>query len=272
MMASAPVGRLIGAGRTAEVFELPDGHVLKLFHASVPVEWVDVDLRASVLVHAAGLPAPACYGLRVVGDRTGIVLGHVAGRPMTAVMRTEPWRITGEARRLARLQHAIAGVAAPGLPSGRERLLGLIRSAVDVPDDLRAAAVDALAGLPDGDALCHGDLHPDNVLLDAGHAVVIDWMTATRGAAAADVARTVLLMQVGSLPAGRRLDMAMVGLARSVVRSTYLRERLRLGDVTRRDVEAWMLPLAVARYGERIDPERPKLERVARGYLASMRT
>ena len=217
---TAPLGQLVGAGRTAEVFELPDGRVLKLFHAWVPREWIEVDLRASTLVQLAGLPVPACYGRRDVGERTGIVLDRIDGRPMTSRMRRQPWHIPGEARRLARLQHAIAGVQAVGLPSGRERLEGLIRSAPDVPRDLRAAALAALEGLPDGAALCHGDLHPDNVLLDehADHAVVIDWMTATRGVAAADVARTILLMQVGTLPPGRRLDMTMVALARSLVR------------------------------------------------------
>jgi len=47
-------------------------------------------------------------------------------------------------------------------------------------------------GLPDGDRILHGDLHPGNVLADGDGWSVIDWSGAHIGARAADVASSVL--------------------------------------------------------------------------------
>ena len=52
--------------------------------------------------------------------------------------------------------------------------------------------MERLAGLPDGDQLCHGDFRPDNLVLTASGPVVLDWMTATRGVPVADVVRTLM--------------------------------------------------------------------------------
>ncbi|MFD1910018.1 phosphotransferase family protein [Paenibacillus rhizoplanae] len=55
-----------------------------------------------------------------------------------------------------------------------------------------------LAELPDGEKLCHGDFHPDNILMD-DKLWVIDWMTGVRGNPAADVARSVIMFSIGGL-------------------------------------------------------------------------
>jgi aminoglycoside phosphotransferase (APT) family kinase protein len=51
----------------------------------------------------------------------------------------------------------------------------------------------ALAALPDGDQICHGDFHPANILLTTQGDVVIDWNDATLGNPLADVARFSVL-------------------------------------------------------------------------------
>ena len=50
-----------------------------------------------------------------------------------------------------------------------------------------------LEDLPDGDAVLHGDFHPDNVLIQEGRYYVIDWPRACRGSFVADIAHTYLL-------------------------------------------------------------------------------
>ncbi len=39
---------------------------------------------------------------------------------------------------------------------------------------------DQYNALPDGDIFCHGNFHPDNVILTFGHPVLIDWPGAKR--------------------------------------------------------------------------------------------
>ena len=59
--------------------------------------------------------------------------------------------------------------------------------------------------LPDGDRLSHGDFHPANILMDGDEPVIIDWSNVTRGDPAADVARTLVILESGEPPPGTPL-------------------------------------------------------------------
>ena len=52
------------------------------------------------------------------------------------------------------------------------------------------ALLEAIAEMPDGDRLCHGDFHPLNILGDTADPLIIDWPDARRGEPAADVCRS----------------------------------------------------------------------------------
>jgi len=51
---------------------------------------------------------------------------------------------------------------------------------------MTAAERAALRELPDGEALCHGDFHPRNVIVDGDELTIIDWVDASSGPPAAD--------------------------------------------------------------------------------------
>src|SRR5262249_61495665 len=69
-----------------------------------------------------------------------------------------------------------------------------------VPEEFKRPAHERLASLHNGTSLCHWDFHPANLLQANGAPVVIDWTFAMRGDAAADVARTPLIIGVGAPP------------------------------------------------------------------------
>ncbi|WP_308530680.1 aminoglycoside phosphotransferase family protein [uncultured Paenibacillus sp.] len=64
---------------------------------------------------------------------------------------------------------------------------------------MKQEIMDYLKSLPDGTRLCHGDFHPENVMIGERN-WVIDWMTGMIGNPAGDVARTLLLFRFGTLP------------------------------------------------------------------------
>ena len=97
--------------------------------------------------------------------------------------------------------------------------------------DLAVAAVWLEANVPaDGEAvLCHGDLHPFNVLVDAsGVVTVLDWSAALLAPATYDLGFTSLLLEepplVAPAPLRRAVQAAGGALARRFVRA-YERER-----------------------------------------------
>jgi aminoglycoside phosphotransferase len=141
------------------------------------------------------LPVPALLGSYDDGDWVALVVEDVAG-----VVPSEPWRPD----ELARVVEAMAGLADRLTPSpiaGRpiavldeKGFRGFRTLAADpasaaplgpgVHDRLDAlAAIEATwTAAADGDALVHGDLRADNILMTADGVVFVDWPHARIGA------------------------------------------------------------------------------------------
>jgi aminoglycoside phosphotransferase (APT) family kinase protein len=126
--------------------------------------------------------------------------------------------------------------------------------------DLAERGMDALSRLPDGDRLCHGDFHPANIILAKQGPIVIDWPIATRGDAAADVARSLLILRIGELPPGSPMLLrTLEKVGRTVLLWRYTVSYMRAASIRRESIDRWTLPLAIARLSEGIVEERPRL-------------
>lgn len=153
-------GPLLASGRSADVYDIGDGKVLRRYRKPGH----DLETEVRVMRHAAerGYPVPTVHsfgGLDLVMDR-------VDGPTMIEALEAAPWKLVWHARVLARLQRKLARIAAP------DWLL-----ADSEPSD-RAQSV------------LHLDLHPMNVILSRRGPVVIDWTNAAGGPAGFDGAMT----------------------------------------------------------------------------------
>jgi len=259
-------GPRLGRGRTAEVFVWGDDRALKLFFDWAPAAWVEAEAARTRAAHAAGLAAPAVEGVVEVDGRRGIVFERVEGPTLLNRIAAQPWRLAWAARRLAELQAQMHAVPAPDFPSQREELERKIRSLPDEAATVKERALAALAQLPDGDSLCHGDFHPDNVVLTARGPIVIDWAATVRGHPLADAARTSLLLQVGAVPPGTP-GRWLIEAGRALFHRLYLRRYLQLRRAARTQLEVWRLPIAAARLEEGIPEERAWLLALVRERL-----
>lgn len=250
---------LIGQGRTADVYAWQDNKVLKLFHEGCSEGSVAYELRIARIVEATGLPVPAVGNdIIEVGGRRGIVYERIDGPNMVDVLRKRPWKVRSFGRMMAELQATIHRSSVPELPGGKSRLAEVIRETDILPGLMRQAALKALENLPEGNALCHGDFHPNNIVMTERGPRIIDWVTAVRGDPLADVARSSLILRVAEPPPethGRWLSKAFLDL----FHSSYLNHYLYIRSAMREDVDAWIMPTAAARLREDILPERGKL-------------
>lgn len=251
-------GALIGQGRIAEVFAWGDNQVLKLFRDWCPPDWVDREAQIARTVQATGLPAPVVGEVVEVDDRRGILYQRIEGPSLFEKLNAKPWTLVQAARLLAELHAAIHACDVPQLPPLKRHLEGKIRDAKPLSEAQKQAALAALAQLPDQNKLCHGDFHPDNVIMSPHGPVIIDWPTASRGHPLADVARTSLLMRVGGLPPtpARRL---LVQALRSAFQEIYLRRYLQRRPFSQEDLAAWELPVTAGRLSEDIPEERHRV-------------
>ncbi|MCB2224122.1 MAG: phosphotransferase [Actinobacteria bacterium] len=261
-----PLGDPIGEGRTAEVYDLGDGRVLKLLKEGLPPGWLDIEADKTAAVHAAGAPAPGVHGVMEVGDRVGYVFDRAPGRKMLARIKRSPQRIRRWGRMLGEIHARILDCGCAELPDLKESLAWKIVRAEGLSSREKAAARDALTGLPDGCKVLHGDFHTNNVFVDGEDAVVIDWIDATCGDPAADIARTLWLLSPEVIPPagmGRRAARMLAEAARTA----YLGTILPAAGRTRTDVAAWRLPVLAGRLSEGIAHEQQALVREVRSLI-----
>lgn len=248
----------IAQGRTAEVYDWDAHHVLKLYYAWCPPGWAEHEAHVACAVAKAGIPTPAVSEVVEVNGRRGVIYERVIGVSMLDDMRRRPWRLLDYARALADLQAQFHRLSIPGLHSYRHSLERSIRRAPHLPAVLRERALALLETLPDGGALCHGDFHPDNVLITRRGSVVIDWLTACLGDPWADVARTSLIVTIGVRSAGKKISPTL-RLLTGLFHRTYLNRYQSLVSVGQADLARWQPVIAAARLNEQIEPEREAL-------------
>jgi aminoglycoside phosphotransferase (APT) family kinase protein len=253
----------LAAGRTAEVFAWGEGRVLKLFRPGWGPDVATHEAEVARAIYAAGVPSPRADEIADVAGRAGVVYERITGPSMLAELMARPWRLAALARTLGEVHAAIHAHAVPGLPRLPAQLARRIAAAPDLPDAHRAAAraaLDTLAHSPGtAQTLCHGDFHPDNVLLSPRGPLVIDWENATLGDPLADVARTLLLVRASEASiasvAGRTVRHAQA----AALISRYLRAYSWMRPLDRARLAAWELPVTAARLAEGIAEQRAYL-------------
>lgn len=250
---------LIGKGRLAEVFAWGDTRVLKLFVAGRDAVAIEAEARVSQIMHEAGVVTPGAHGVVEVEGRHGIVYDRALGISMLELLSAKPWRLFAFGRMLAELHVSVHQCRVENLPSQREQLEHLIACA-ELPTAQRDLALGRLRELPEGVAVCHGDFHPDNVLIDGDAATIIDWTTACVGNPAADFALTSLILQLGAPPPNSLLwTRIAIRVGRGLFYHSYASRYRRLRNLSLQDVQPWKLPIAVARLGYDITAERDQL-------------
>ena len=240
----------LGQGHKSEVFAMPDGRILKLFFpefaALAPVEH-----EVSDMLSRAQVEAPRVDEVLEVEGRPGIVFGNLrTGETLSQAVRLRPWQIIASARNLAQLHAAVHGHTSTELPSQRDRLQEEVGSAAGIPAEIRHAALEALARLPDADTVCHNDIHMLNVIVYPGGSMLIDWVLATRGNALADVAAAVLQLRYGEQPRGL-VARAALETGRAAFWRAYLSHYRWLLPTSTEDLRRWEFPVAVALAGRR---------------------
>jgi aminoglycoside phosphotransferase (APT) family kinase protein len=254
----------LAAGREAEVFVRPDGLLVKLVRS--PDFAIRVDREAAALRALAGMGhlAPRLEAVVNLDGRPGLVIERVEGVDLLTLLMRRPWRFLSAATTMAHLHAGLHEVVAPAsLPELKAELRARIETTAALPSHLATYAVEILDTLPAGDRLCHGDLHPGNVLGTWVAPAAIDWSEASRGHPTADVARTYVLIRFGALPAGTSAPMrALTTAGRGLMTRRYLSVYRRSSAVDLSRLADWIVVRAAARFWEGIEAEYEVLAHV----------
>lgn len=180
-----PPGPLIARGRSADIYDLGDGRVLRRLRVGAISEHEVAAMRAA---RTGGVSTPRVFDV----DGADLVMERIVGRSMIDEVGRRPWSARRFGRDLGRLHLALRHVPAP-------------------------------AGLRgDGSALVHNDLHPGNVVLTAEGPVVIDWESASAGPPDRDAAQMWVLASVAEVDDAPGWVRPFVGAVRRSLLSSFL--------------------------------------------------
>ena len=190
------LGEKIGEGAAADVHAWAPGQVVKLFKAGVPrrVSWHEVHMTHAVF--AAGGPAPEVLGLVTLEGRFGIVLPRLDGPTLLQLTRTGAMTRGQAGAILADLCFAVHKTPPPpDVLTLRDWMVVWLQSVGGaLPKHIATGVLALIERLSPADELCHGDLHPDNVIMTAEGPRLIDWIGTVRGPAAYDLGVTHVVL------------------------------------------------------------------------------
>ena len=183
------LGEKIGEGAAADVHAWAPGQVVKLFKSgsSRRLGWHEAHMTDAVF--AAGAPAPEVFGVVMLEGRFGLVLQRFDGPTLLQLTRSGAVTRGQAGAILANLCLAVRNTPPPpAVISLRNWVDAWVRSASGTLPAPIATGVLALAErLQPGDELCHGDLHPGNVIMTAEGPRLVDWSGTVRAPAAYDL-------------------------------------------------------------------------------------
>jgi aminoglycoside phosphotransferase (APT) family kinase protein len=247
---SSPLGGLVARGTRSSILAYGHGAVAKVPHPSTPAGWIESEAEYADAARAVGAPVPRLLGIEQIDGRPASLWERIEGISMWERVVADPASSADLGRMLADVQRALFKVVPPvTLPRQRDRVVSKIRTAAATIDPTLIRALDLVPASDGAARLCHGDLHPSNVILSDHGPVIVDWFDASRGDPVGDVARTLLTLLGDGSMAPRHLpgsDRRTLGaLTDAYLKSA--REALSIDDSV---LERWHAVEAVARVAE----------------------
>jgi len=194
------LGKKLGEGATAEVYEFGEGTVIKVVKPTISASIIDYEAWVTRTVSEAGALTPIVGELVDIEGRHGFVMERVDSRPPVDLLLAGEMAPEACGRILAELSCGLHGVSAsatsvrtfhdfagPMLDGLEER---------GCPGPLLAEGRRILSSLDAGDAMVHGDMNPNNVLMTADGLRFIGWISAMRGNPMVDLARIAVAFSV----------------------------------------------------------------------------
>ena len=99
-------------------------------------------------------------------------------------------------KQMVELQVQLSSKEAPLIPDLKVKMAAQIKGLTEINDITRFEIMTKLNGMADHRKLCHGEMCPENIIVNEKGWYVVDWIHAANGNVSADVARTYLLLNL----------------------------------------------------------------------------
>ncbi|MHA2007246.1 MAG: phosphotransferase [Promethearchaeota archaeon] len=258
-------GKVIGKGRSAEVIYWSSNRILKLFYNDFPSHLVDYIFKVDTIVGNILPNSPKALEKIEENGRVGIIYEYIEGIILTEFMGRKFKTVGKGIRMLAKIHAEMHKHVIKDIYSQKDVFSLAINQKDLLPDKQKKEILEYLEKLPNGNTICHGDLHPENIMVSDDKLYVIDWSNAYSGNPCGDVARTFYVLKYGLAPSDEdTLKKSFVTrfffkAIKSLVARTYIKQYQKLTGVSRKDIKKWDLVIYAARLRDPVPLEYDNL-------------
>ena len=151
----------------------------------------ELSYNSQKFVYDAGLPVPAVLGLTKLSEtEIALEMEYIEGKTLTNENTTSEQNLAA-LQIMAKLQCQINAVDASNMPPLTNSYTHEITTTPYLSAEIKNALLRIMKQLNSGKTnLCHGDIHPHNIMFDGEKHWIIDWEDACYGDPAADACMT----------------------------------------------------------------------------------
>lgn len=254
--------RIIGKGRTATVYEYDEFKVLKLFNAEMPLDSIKKEAEIYKSLEEIDL-APKVFSLDKFEDKYGLIMEKVSGKSMLKCIENHPLKISAFGKQMAKIHYQIHSYNR-NLEKSFNDIFDITRFLPEIDSNATIIQnyVTQLINIYPETCVCHGDFHPDNIMVGEKD-MVLDWANAYTGHPLSDVAKTNLILSSPFIPDDiKGITLTLLKFIKKKLRKSYLKEYAKLSNFSQTDIDLWTLPMAVIRLNDNIPSEKEWLKKL----------
>lgn len=232
----------IGTGAQANVY-LYKNIAIKVFNHGYDKASVFYEAMITSLIENVGLPIAKAHEVVYIKDKIAIKMDYVEGVTLNEWILADNDNVNKYVDIMVDLQIEIHSKNIHMPISLNNKLKEKITGNMDINESKREKLLKVLDRLPEGNSLCHGDFHGNNIMKTDNQYYIIDWIDATNGCANADVCRTYMLYL----------------FYYSEIAELYLETYCTRTGKSKKDVLEWLPIIAAARLCEKNEEEKEKI-------------
>ena len=233
-------GELIATGNTANLY-LWDHKIVKIFKDNLPSTEALYEAKKQAYAYSCGLNVPKVLEVTKINGTQAIIMEYMKGETLGEQLLQNLKAAEYYLNILVNVQKSIHEIKVKSDEIERMdiRIQRKIQSAAALNQNQKQALLSQLKSFNYEPRLCHGDLHPFNLIVNEDLVSIIDWVDASAGDFRADVCRTYLLLSKHS-----------VELA-----ELYLQKYCDTTNTSKSDILQWLPISAGAMLEERVTSE-----------------
>jgi uncharacterized protein (TIGR02172 family) len=189
----------LGRGVSGEAFRIDEETILKLYYEGIDEDMVKREKRYAKQAFVAGLPTAISYDIVRVGNRKGILYELVGASTLTEKIKAEPEKLEQNVKLFADICKTIHNTKANAevFPNCKKQYEGYLNQITYLSEKEKEKVGTFIRNLPDGENFVHGDLHPNNIMLQSDEPYLIDMGDLAIGNPLFDLAQTYFVLFAG---------------------------------------------------------------------------